>query len=216
MTMLSAYRQKLEKIETLKLIGRVNRAVGLIIEANGPAVSVGDLCYLPTAAGGRETMLEVVGFRDNNVLLMPLGQMPPVRAGDTIVAAGVSSEIGVGDRAAGPHDRRARPPARQPRPLKTEEFTAHRHHYQPARDAPALTSRWKPASASSTGMLTVGAGQRIGIFRRIGRRQIDSSGNDGQSFGGRHQRYRSDRANAGAKSGNSSKTSSAAKACRVR
>ncbi|MEK7724366.1 MAG: EscN/YscN/HrcN family type III secretion system ATPase, partial [Acidobacteriota bacterium] len=95
--MLAAYRQKLEKIDSLKSTGRVTRAVGLIIESQGPAVSVGDLCYLPTAIGERTTMLEVVGFRDNHVLLMPLGAMPPVRAGDRIVAAGVSSEIGVGN-----------------------------------------------------------------------------------------------------------------------
>src|SRR5437016_2371256 len=94
--MFAAYSQKLEKVEPLKSIGRVMRSVGLVIESQGPAVSVGDLCYLPSESGGRTTMLEAVGFRDNNVLLMPLGQMPPVRAGDSIVAAGVCSEICVG------------------------------------------------------------------------------------------------------------------------
>ena len=65
--MLSAYLQKLEKIEPLKSIGRVVRAVGLIIEAQGPAVSVGDLCYLAAENEKRNTMLEVIGFRDNHV-----------------------------------------------------------------------------------------------------------------------------------------------------
>src|SRR5262245_37721796 len=99
--MLVAYKQKLEKIEPLKSVGRVVRAVGLIIESQGPAVSVGDLCYLPTSKGERETMLEVVGFRDNHILLMPLGAMPSVRAGDTIVAAGYSSDIAVGEELLG-------------------------------------------------------------------------------------------------------------------
>src|SRR4051794_38228576 len=86
--MLATYFQKLETIDPLRSIGRVMRSVGLIIESQGPTVSVGDLCYLPMQTGARTTMLEVVGFRDNNVLLMPLGQMPPVRVGDSIIAAG--------------------------------------------------------------------------------------------------------------------------------
>src|SRR5688572_20886927 len=95
--MLATYLQKLENIEPLRSIGRVTRSIGLIIESQGPAVSVGDLCYLASAHGDRSTMLEVVGFRDDRVLLMPLGQMPPVRVGDSIIAAGVASEIGVGE-----------------------------------------------------------------------------------------------------------------------
>src|ERR1044072_8819689 len=77
--MLSAYRQKLAEIDPLKSLGRVTRAIGLIIESQGPAVSVGDLCYLAAQTGqaggnnSRETMLEVNGFKDDRVLLMPLG-----------------------------------------------------------------------------------------------------------------------------------------------
>ena len=76
--MLATHLKKLEKISPLKSLGRVTRSVGLIIESEGPAVSLGDLCYLATPNNSRETMLEVIGFRDKQVLLMPLGQMPPV------------------------------------------------------------------------------------------------------------------------------------------
>lgn len=162
--MLAAYRQKLEKIETLKSIGRVTRAVGLIIEANGPAVSVGDLCYLPTVGGGRETMLEVVGFRDNNVLLMPLGQMPPVRAGDTVVAAGVSSEIAVGESLLGRTIDALGRPLDGFGEIKTDEsYPLNRVITNPLERA-NIDEPMETGVRVIDGMLTIGPGQRIGIF----------------------------------------------------
>ena len=162
--MLSAYRKKLEKIDPLKSIGRVNRAVGLIIESQGPAVSVGDLCYLPTSTGERTTMLEVVGFRDNNVLLMPLGAMPSVRAGDTIVAAGVSSEVAVGEELLGRTIDALGRPLDNLGEIKTElSYPLNRTITNPLTrsniDAPLETGVRVIDS-----LLTVGAGQRVGIF----------------------------------------------------
>lgn len=162
--MLAAYAQKLEKIDPLKSVGRVTRSVGLVIESQGPTVSVGDLCYLPTAKGERTTMLEVVGFRDNNVLLMPLGQMPPVRVGDSIIAAGVSSDIGVGEHLLGRTIDALGRPLDDLGELKTE------NSYPLNRGTTNPLSRSNIDSPLETGVrvidgfLTVGAGQRIGIF----------------------------------------------------
>jgi len=162
--MFKQYFQKLEQIDPLKSIGRVIRSVGLIIESQGPIVSVGDLCYLPTTGGGRTTMLEVVGFRDNHVLLMPLGQMPPVRVGDSIIAAGVKSEIGVGEALLGRTIDALGRPLDELGAIKTNEFyPLNRMTTNPlARsniDAPLETG-----VRVIDGMLTIGAGQRIGIF----------------------------------------------------
>ena len=163
--MLAAYHKKLAAIEPLKSIGRVTRAVGLIIEAQGPAVSVGDLCYLASTENkARETMLEVIGFRDNHVLLMPLGQMPPVRVGDTVVAAGVSSEIAVGEQLLGRTIDALGRPLDGFGEIKADEF------YSLNRTTTNPLARANIDVAMETGvrvidgMLTIGAGQRIGIF----------------------------------------------------
>ncbi|HEV7644443.1 MAG TPA: FliI/YscN family ATPase [Pyrinomonadaceae bacterium] len=168
--MLSAYRQKLAEIDPLKSLGRVTRAIGLIIESQGPAVSVGDLCYLAAQSGqmgrnsSRETMLEVIGFKDDRVLLMPLGQMPSVRVGDTIVAAGESGEIGVGDGLLG------RTIDALGRPLDGLGEIKTSLSYPLNRDATNPLARENIDTTLETGvraidgMLTVGAGQRIGIF----------------------------------------------------
>ncbi len=162
--MLSAYRQKLNSIDPIKSVGRVARAVGLIVESNGPAVSVGDLCYLPTADNSRDTMLEVVGFRDNSVLLMPLGQMPPVRVGDAIIAAGVKSEIAVGEQLLGRTIDALGRPLDELGAIKCDTFypltrTATNPLFRANIDAPLETG-----VRVIDGMLTIGAGQRIGIF----------------------------------------------------
>jgi len=162
--MLSAYRQKLKAIDPLRSVGRVTRAVGLIVESNGPAVSVGDLCYLPSEDHGRETMLEVVGFRDHNVLLMPLGQMPPVRVGASVVAAGVKSEIAVGENLLGRTIDALGRPLDGLGAIKCDEFyplnrTATNPMTRENIDAPLETG-----VRVIDGMLTIGAGQRIGIF----------------------------------------------------
>lgn len=162
--MLSAYAKKLESIETLKSIGRVTRSVGLVIESQGPAVSVGDLCYLSSANGDRSTLLEAVGFRDNHLLLMPLGQMPPVRAGDVIAAAGVNSEIAVGEELLGRTiDALGRPLDELGEISASERYPLNRTTTNPL----ARSNIDKPLETGVRvidGLLTIGAGQRIGIF----------------------------------------------------
>ena len=162
--MLSAYRQKLEKVETLRSIGRVTRAVGLIVESHGPAVSVGDLCYLESAGGKRDTMLEVVGFRDESVLLMPLGAMPAVKSGDTIVAAGVSSEICVGEELLGRTIDALGRPLDDLGEIKTSlSYPLNRTAANPLTRA-NIDEPMETGVRVIDGMLTIGPGQRIGIF----------------------------------------------------
>jgi flagellum-specific ATP synthase len=66
---------KLDEIDPILLHGKVTQVVGLVIEATGPAVSVGDLCYVHPRDGEEPIAAEVVGFRGKSALLMPLGDM---------------------------------------------------------------------------------------------------------------------------------------------
>lgn len=163
--MLATYLKKLDSIDPLKSVGRVSRAVGLIIESEGPAVSVGDICYLsPSNSRERNSKLEVVGFRENTVLLMPLGQMPPVKAGDSVVAAGYSSDFAVGEALLG----RTINALGQPLDGLGSISTDIRYPLNAGATNPLQRSRIdKPLETgvrSIDGLLTVGAGQRIGIF----------------------------------------------------
>lgn len=65
--------QWIEKIDPYKRFGKVTRMVGLLIESKGPETSIGDVCYIYTnQKNAQPIMAEVVGFQQENVLLMPL------------------------------------------------------------------------------------------------------------------------------------------------
>jgi len=56
----------------MKLTGKVTQIIGLVIESQGPTVTVGELCYVSSHFSGMPPVpAEVVGFREGSVLLMP-------------------------------------------------------------------------------------------------------------------------------------------------
>jgi len=81
--------------------GRVTQVIGLIIEAQGPAVNLGELCYIHSKEGGQPLKAEVVGFKDDRILLMPLGEMRGIGPGCEVVASGHSLTVHVGEQLLG-------------------------------------------------------------------------------------------------------------------
>jgi flagellum-specific ATP synthase len=161
---LSGYFRKLQFIEPIKSTGSVTRAVGLVIESRGPAVSVGDLCYLVGRENDADTLLEVIGFRDGTVLSMPLGRMPAVRAGDTVVAAGSKAEVGVGEKLLGRVIDALGRPLDDLGPIEHDgSYPLHRESSNPLIRANICDSLSTGVRAID-GLLTIGAGQRMGIF----------------------------------------------------
>jgi flagellum-specific ATP synthase len=161
---LSAARRRLERLDPIKLTGSVNRAVGLVIESRGPAVSVGDMCYLVGADDAPPMPLEVIGFHGGTLLSMPLGHMPALRPGAKVVAAGSRSEVAVGQKLLG------RVIDALGRPLDNQGPIPHEDNYPLHRESTNPLARANICEPLGTGvrvidgLLTVGAGQRIGIF----------------------------------------------------
>jgi FliI/YscN family ATPase len=163
-TMLAAYFERLAAIDTLKMVGMVTRAVGLIIESKGPAVAVGDLCSLEGNEGELNTLLEVIGFRDSTILSMPLGRMPNVRMGDRILATGSAAEAPVGPGLLGRVIDAVGRPLDNLGPIKREgAYPLHRETTNPLARA-NITRPLGTGVRSIDGLLTIGMGQRIGIF----------------------------------------------------
>ena len=73
---------------TIRQSGRVTRVVGLTIESEGPAVSLGHICYIENLESGARVEAEVVGFRDNRLLLMALGDLKGITPGAVVVSLG--------------------------------------------------------------------------------------------------------------------------------
>ncbi len=95
------YRDRIERAGTIKQSGRVAQVIGMIIESIGPAVSVGDLCQIESSESKEKTKAEVVGFRDNRILLMPLGNISGITPGSIVVSTGERLRVIVGDQLIG-------------------------------------------------------------------------------------------------------------------
>lgn len=81
---LKKYRSFIENSSFVRKTGRVNRIIGLILEGNGPAASVGSICTIHPGNNRPPVEAQVVGFRDNHTLLMPLGELIGVQPGSII------------------------------------------------------------------------------------------------------------------------------------
>ena len=66
------YAERISAARPIRHFGKVTKVIGLVIESAGPAVSVGRLCHIENYDTGNRIMAEVVGFRDDRILLMPL------------------------------------------------------------------------------------------------------------------------------------------------
>jgi flagellum-specific ATP synthase len=91
---------KLEKavagFEKFRYHGRVSSVVGLVIESSGPNAKIGEVCWVE-AAGGRDLCCEVVGFRGDKTLLMPLGELDGVQVGSLVKGTRDCLKVPVGD-----------------------------------------------------------------------------------------------------------------------
>lgn len=101
MILFDKYSNTVKKTQTLKEIGKVIEIIGLIIEADGPEASIGDLCYIYNKMDESPVYAEVVGFRESRILLMPLGSMEGLRPGAVVVSTDEPMKIRVGNQLIG-------------------------------------------------------------------------------------------------------------------
>ena len=93
---LKKYNSFIEKTDFVKKIGRVNRVIGLVLEGNGPAVSVGSVCTI-YPNNRPPVQAQVIGFRDKTTLLMPLGDIIGIEPGSAIESMEEYPTYKVGD-----------------------------------------------------------------------------------------------------------------------
>ncbi len=162
------YHAAVERADLVRVIGKVVQVVGLIIEAQVGGVSVGDLCTIRLEKENRDAFAEVVGFRENRVLLMPLGSTAGISPGSQVVAAGRPLMVGVGPTVLGRVLNGLGEPIDGKGPVMSEEnYPLDADPPDPVR-RPRVTEVMKVRIKAIDGMLTVGRGQRIGIFAGSG------------------------------------------------
>ena len=95
------YARRIDEISTIMHSGRVVKIVGLIVESEGPAVSINDLCQIENSETGQKISAEVIGFRDSRILLMPLGPVTGITPGSVVISTGEQLRVGVGEELIG-------------------------------------------------------------------------------------------------------------------
>jgi flagellum-specific ATP synthase len=81
--------------------GKVQEVVGLTIEASGPPVRIGELCYVETTGGGGRIPVEVVGFRGKRALLMPLAHSRGIGPDSLLLTTGAPLQLRAGPELVG-------------------------------------------------------------------------------------------------------------------
>ncbi len=161
---LQSLLQTLEIIDVHPVEGRVRRADGLTIESDGPPVTIGELCEISTASHPEPVEVEVIGFRDKSVLSMPIYNTEGVRLGDRVTSRGHRALLPVGEGLLG------RVIDGNGKPLDGKGNIRQEMLYPLSRFGQNPLERREIDTPLSTGvrcidgLLTVGGGQRIGIF----------------------------------------------------
>jgi flagellum-specific ATP synthase len=163
-----SYHSRIEEMQPVRASGRVTQVVGLVVEAEGPSAHLGDVCCIHTPREPRPILAEVVGFRQQLLLLMPLGPLGQVGQGSLVTNTGKSLMVPVGRGLLG----RVLDPLGQPidglGPVDAEaRYPVHRVPPR-AMERPLIRQPLTLGVRAIDGLLTVGRGQRVGIFAGSG------------------------------------------------
>lgn len=164
---LTRYHLALSRLNTIRLSGRVIEVVGLTIEATGLDCQIGEVCEIHTH-DKNGLICEVVGFRENRTLLMPLGEMQGIQPGSPILPLRTAFRAPVSNALLGRVlDGMGRPidglgPLGKTDTAPTNNSAPHPLSRQPITE-PLITG-----VRVIDGMLTCGKGQRMGIFAGSG------------------------------------------------
>jgi flagellum-specific ATP synthase len=182
LSVLDVYREAVKGAELHRRIGWVKEMQGLAIDALGPDAAVGELCRIMVRTHGRTdgtardgeiksqpgVLAEVVGLKHGRVTLMPYGSVEGIAVGCEVRALGAESQIGVGNSLLGrvidgfgdPLDGKPRPLTQVRRPLKAAPINPMQR--------PPIQRVLETGIRAIDGLLTLGQGQRIGIFAGSG------------------------------------------------
>ncbi|HOS51969.1 MAG TPA: flagellar protein export ATPase FliI [Fervidobacterium sp.] len=163
--LLDSVEEKLKKMNPYDYIGEVQKIIGLTIESKGPDAALGELCKI--IVGEKKSLAEVVGFKEEFSILMPLEDVTGLKKGCEVIKTGRTVSIPVGEEIKG------RVIDALGRPIDGKRLSL--KEYRPiVSEAPNPLIRNRileplPMGVRSIdGFLTIGKGQRIGIFAGSG------------------------------------------------
>ncbi len=159
--------QRLQDLNTISVDGKVKKITGVVIEATGRNGSVGDVCEIFTRQN-KKIKAEIVGFKEDTILLMPLGETIGVATGSRVKRSTIPLKVPVGEVLLGRVLDGLGNPMDGKGPIISKKFR------QVFNFPPNPLKRKRIVEPLSTGiraidgLITLGKGQRVGIFAGSG------------------------------------------------
>jgi flagellum-specific ATP synthase len=161
--LLERYAARLNRTQPWRWRGQVLQAVGQTIESAGPRASAGESCEVKDQSGHAH-LAEVIGFRGTSVLSMPLESADGIRFGDEVTALGMRPSIGVGPQLIGRVLNALGQPIDSGPPIAGTEAMPLEGAVRPPLDRVPIRTSLGTGIRVLDALLTVGRGQRVGIF----------------------------------------------------
>jgi flagellum-specific ATP synthase len=161
--LLGNYFASLNRRQPWRWCGQVLQSIGQTIESSGPLASVGECCEIEDQRM-KVHSAEVIGFRGSNVLLMPVESTEGIRFGDRVNALGVRPEFGVGSELIGQVLTASGDPVEGKRHLAPSDTMPLDGAVRSPLDRLPIRTPLGTGIRVLDALLTVGRGQRVGIF----------------------------------------------------
>lgn len=161
------FHSALQEVNLLDCRGSVVRVAGLTVESAGPVLGLGELCGIHIR-DGRRVLAEVVGFRENRLILLPLEHIEGMSPGDTVTARTTPRCIALSDAVLGRVVNGLGEPIDGKGPLGGTDKKALDADSPPPLSREKITKPLALGIRSIDGLLTCGKGQRVGIFSGSG------------------------------------------------
>lgn len=164
------YFHNLSTVSTYSIKGKVTELTGLVVRAVVPGVRIGELCLIQPYHNQSPIKAEVVGFKDQEVLLMPLGNLEGIGLGNDVIPTGNCLSVRVGEGLLG----RVLDGLGDPLDADTKGPLKYTTEYPVSTEPPPALKRRRVTNPISVGikaidgLLTCGEGQRIGFFAAAG------------------------------------------------
>jgi flagellum-specific ATP synthase len=153
--------------DSVRVYGKVTEVIGILIESSGPSASVGDVCRIEKA-GRLVCRAEVVGFRKDRTLLMPLGSIEGIHPGMAVAGTGRPLSVHIGDALLGRVLDGLGNPMDGKGPIRASAVRSVFSSIPNPMTRQRINQVFETGVRAIDGLVTVGKGQRLGIFAGSG------------------------------------------------
>ena len=159
---------QIRSAETMSRTGKIENIVGMSIEPSGGRAAIGDICRIYSNESGGQIPAEVVGFKNDHILLMPYANMSGISAGNFVRNTGKRLTLPVGPFLRGRVINALGQPIDGLEPFgRGDTFSIDSAYINPM-TRPPIRERMEFGVKAIDSLITIGKGQRIGIFAGSG------------------------------------------------